>query len=164
MLEVFLGQKIDGEEGQRQTHPREKKLPHSRGMWSPDATGGQLLLGGEAESEQNKYHQCTHQFWAMSAGESCPLKKRLAVLIPFNADWLLRLNFQATSCRKDPKLWFVSILCSQQHTKPGRFQSPCTELPEMSNQGSLMAEFLHIYLQCKKVLCFVKLVFLLCLK
>lgn len=133
--------------------PREKKVPHSRGEWLPEAAGRQLL-GGEDESEQNKHHS---EFWAISAAESCLLKQDrcCAVLIPFSTDWVLRLNVQTTGCSKDTEFWFVSIsfffcifcqyiLLLWQHTKPCSFQSPCTELPEMNNQSLLMAEFLHI--------------------
>lgn len=96
------------------SHGSGRKFPQSSG----DATGGQLLLGGEDESEQNKHHQSTHRFWAVGAGESWLLKiDRFAVLTPFSTEWLPRVNFQTTSCSKDTRLWFVRISFSQQHMK-----------------------------------------------
>lgn len=62
MLEVFLGQKINEEEGQRQTHPILVKRDFPTADVCGPQTGRQLVLGGEDESEQNKYHQCTQEF------------------------------------------------------------------------------------------------------
>lgn len=147
------------------SHPSEKKLPHSRGVWSSDETGTQLPLGGEEERAEkiSPVHS-----WILSCQcrrELSPEKGQVFCCAHPMQHWLTsqaKLSAHKVQWRhKAVVCQYLSVRSSVM--KPCSFQSPCTELPEMSKQCLLMAEFLHIYLQCKNILCFVKLIFLLCL-
>lgn len=164
--------------------PREKKLPYSRAVWTPEATGGQLLLGGEDESEQNKYHQCPLNSELLVLERAVFWKRVLccAVLIPFSTDWLLRLSAQSTSCSKDTKLGFVSILfflyilsvySSSFIFLSGYFSSSAAHKAMQfsvslhwvawNEQSVLVDGWIFAYMQRKEILCLVKLVLPLCL-